>query len=954
MKRFILISTVTIVCVFCFSAKVFAQNKIRLKGIVRDVETNEPLIYASIALVDLEIVTMSDENGEFNFPLIPAGNHKLIVTYIGYAEYSNSFALSEDIELKIGMKRESLGLREVVVSAENSESGATSSIIKSQAISHIQASGLRDILQLVPGNISENTNLSEPGRINIREIGTDLNSALGTAIIIDNIPLSNDGNMQQSIETLNGITSVAGTGIDLRSIAVENIESVTVDIGIPSAEHGNLTSGAVHIQTKSGGSPYNVKLQADAHTKQAYLGKGYLLKDESGVVNFDFGYTQSYQHLVKQTDLYKRINGSAKYSNTFFRKKSPLLIDLKLNLLNSFDGEKWDPDMILEEKHYSRDRELQTNFATNWMPDKTFLTSLSLDFGFNKTWQKGFEKTWEQSSSGPTFFTTATKDGEYEISYGPSAYYSEVTYDGKPFNIYSKLKAKISRKTGSLTNNILLGAEWRTTGNNGKGRIFNSEKPPAGIGSRPRPFTNIPSLNQFSLFWEDKIRVEIGLTELNVMAGLRMDNFQPRGIFTSNGSISVDPRVNIRYEILNKNNNSLFNSFCLRAGYGQTTKAPTLIHLYPDKKYNDVESFNYYPDLIVYTTDVVEDTRNNNLKPSTGNKYETGIDFQISNTTGRITLFYEKFTDGFVPDQIFYPLHYRNYNTVDMGLHPFYVPGEGIFFEDKNTGKTVTVEFENDEKFASYSHYQNAENRIKKGIEYSLSTGTIKAIRTSFNISGAWFYTESYSMDAPYWERVYYSTYAENTSTQESFAVKFKDRFGYGNVAQRLNSSINIINHFPELRMLISLNTQVIWFEKDKRKLYPGQYNFYTLSKLRNYLENPQLFQDEKEENYYYFLPESYKFYDDIEHQYTIQDFEEPMHQNAIKKMPRFRFEEEIYPVLVKCDIKISKDIGDHFTLSFYANNFLNIRPWYLTKREGRYIRRNQVPYFGADIKMQF
>jgi len=40
--------------------------------------------------------------------------------------------------------------------------------------------------------------------------------------------------------------------------------------------------------------------------------------------------------------------------------------------------------------------------------------------------------------------------------------------------------------------------------------------------------------------------------------------------------------------------------------------------------------------------------------------------------------------------------------------------------------------------------------------------------------------------------------------------------------------------------------------------------------------------------------------------------------------------------------------------LSFYANNFLNIRPWHLDDRSGKYMRRNQQPYFGADIKMQF
>ncbi len=931
-----------------------AQNKITVSGIIRDNETNQPLIYANIALVEPGIGTITDDNGKFTLFSIPTGNYTLSITYIGYSEYSNTIHLTRDTLINTNLYKQSLGLKEVTVTAENSKSTTTSYKIENQAISHVQASSIREIMQLIPGNISENPNLAVPGKISIRETDVDLNSALGAAFFVDDIPLSNDGNLQESINVMNEMTSVAGTGLDLRSIPVENIESVTVDVGIPSAEHGNLTSGAVHIKTKTGSSDYSAKLQADPHTKQAYLGKGYLLKKDRGLINFDLGYTQSYRYLVKQTDLYKRINSTAKYSNTFFRDKSPLNLNLKVDLQNSLDGEKWDRDMILEEENYARDQTLRTSVTSNWLLNKSIITNLSFDFGFEKTWQKGFEKTWEQSTTGPNFFATATENGEYEISYGSSGYYSEVTYDGKPFNIYSKLKANLIKKFGASTHNILAGAEWRTTGNNGQGRIFDAERPPSGVGERPRPFTDIPSLNQFSLFLEDKILIELGSTQLNLMAGVRMDNIQPDGLFQTKGSINIDPRINADYQILNNRNNPVFDALSIRIGFGQTTKAPTLYHLYPDKKYNDIESFNYYPDLIVYTTDVVEDTRNYNLKPSTGKKYETGIDFELKKISGRITLFHEKFTGGFTLDQIYYPVQYRDYNTLSAGLHPFYIPNDGIYYYDESSEENIPIGYENGKKFVNYSSQRNADIRIKKGLEYNITTSTIDAIRTSFNISGAWFYTESFSNSAPYWVREQYTNYSGSTSSQESFVVKFSDRHGFGTISERMNTNFRIINHIPELRMLISLNTQVIWFEKDRRKLYSDKHKLYNLSELRNYLGIVDLFTYENEDEFYYYLPESYKFYDNIEHEYTANDFNEPLHQMAIKKMAKFRFEEEIYPVLLKCDIKVSKDIGERFSLSFYANNFLNIRPWYLTKREGMYVRRNQIPYFGADIKMQF
>ncbi|NOR76691.1 MAG: TonB-dependent receptor [Draconibacterium sp.] len=929
----------------------FAQDKITVSGVITNAETKQPILYANIAFPELGIGTSSNEKGEFTIQNVPIGSYTFAVTYIGYKEYSIRVTLKKNVDLRIKLKQQSLGLKEVTVTAENSTGSATSSKIKSEAIDHIQASSLKDVLQLVSGNISENPDLSKPSRISIREINDDINSALGTAIIIDDIPFSNDGNMQKSIQS--GFPSVAGSGVDIRQISVENIESITVDVGIPSAEHGNLTSGAVHIKTKAGGSPYNVKLQADPRTKQAYLGKGYLLKKDNGVLNVDFGYTNSYQHLYKQTDQFKRINVTTKYSKTFFRNKSPLIINVKLDFLSSLDGEKWDQDMLAEEEHFAKDQSMRGKISAGWSLNKPFITSLSLDAGYSKTWQEGFEKTLENSSSGPNFFSTATTNGEYEIFYGPSSYYSEVTYDGKPFNFYSKLKAKLYRKSDFITNNILLGTEWRTTGNNGDGRIYNLTKPPAGLGKRPRPFSDIPSLNQFSIFLEDKIEIGIANTNLNIMAGIRMDNIQPAGIFSTNGSINLDPRVNINYEIWNRNSKYTLRNVRLRLGYGQTTKAQTLTHLYTDNDYNDIISFNYYPDLIVSTTNVIQDTKNYNLEPAKSSKYEAGIDFQINKIKTRLTGFYEKHEGGFITDRIYYPMFYRDYDILDAGMNPYYIADEGVYYNDKTTSEPIALGFEDDEKFANYSQYRNASTRIKKGVEYSINFGKIKALRTSFVVNGAWLKTESYSTGAPYWNNEQYTIFEGNTSRQEVFAVKFKNRLGYGTVKERLNSNINIITHIPEIKMLVTLTTQVIWYEKDWRIIYENN-KLYSLSELRDYLNQPDIFVNDNEEDFYYYLPISYKEYDNIEHQYEIVDFENQLNQQTIKKKQKYLFDKRVLPPLVLCNIKISKDIAQRFKLSFYANNFLNIRPWHLDERSGRYIRRNQEPYFGADIKMQF
>uniref|UniRef100_UPI003217DAA7 TonB-dependent receptor n=1 Tax=uncultured Draconibacterium sp. TaxID=1573823 RepID=UPI003217DAA7 len=938
-------------CVLCI-LQVVAQQKVTVSGTITDTETKQPVVYANIAFPDLGIGTSSNEKGEFSIKNVPAGPYKLLVSYIGYQEYSLDMTLRKDVNLSIRLKQQSLGLKEVIVTAQNSTSGTTASKIKSDAINHVQATSLKEIMQLIPGNLSKNPNLADAGKISIREINEDVNSALGTAIIVDDIPFSNDGNMQKSIKA-GGFTSVAGTGVDIRQISVENIESITVDVGIPSAEHGNLTSGAVHIKTKSGGSPYSVKLQTDPRTKQAYLGKGYLLNNNKGVINIDAGYANSFRYISTQTDHFERINTSTKYSNTFFRGKSPLNIEVKLDYLKSIDEDTWDPDMKAEEEDYSKDQNIKGKISALWSVNKNFFKSLSFDAGYSKTWQEGFEKTLETTSSGANFFSTATEDGEYEIQYGPATYYSEVNYDGRPFSFYSKLKAKFYKKSDIITNNVLLGAEWRTTGNNGEGRTFDVNNPPSGEGTRPRPFTDIPSLNQFSVFAEDKIDLKLGETHLNIMAGIRMDNVHPSGPFSTDGSLNFDPRINIHYDIIKRNSNYTFRNLSLRLGYGQTSKAPTLTHLYPDKEYNDVVSFNYYPDLIVSTTKVLNDTRNYDLKAARSKKYEAGIDFQLGKVKSRVTGFYEKHEGGFILDRNFFLMNYRDYEQLDPDLSPYYEKGKGIFYDDPTTGESVVVPYELDEKYKSYEMYRNAGTREKRGIEYNIDFGKIQAIRTSFLLNGAWLRTETYKTDAPYWVQEYYTTYNNNISTQESFVVKFPNQYGYSVVNSRLNTNLSVITHIPELKMLVTLTTQAVWFEKNWRNIVEKN-NLYSLIELRDYLNQSELFSNEKEDDFYYYLPVSYRGYDGVENIYKISDFQESLAQQAIKKDQKYRYSKRTLSPLFLCNIKISKDIAQRFKLSFYANNFLNIRPWELDKRNGKYIRRNETPYFGADIKMLF
>jgi len=124
-----------------------------------------------------------------------------------------------------------------------------------------------DIMQLLPGQLASNPDLNHTNQATLRSTSSDNDdsnvSAQGTAIIMDGSPLSNNANLQVTntaeIGASGYFATVSGGGVDLRQIPADNIESVEIIRGIPSVKHGDLTSGAVIVNTKAGVTPFSAK-----------------------------------------------------------------------------------------------------------------------------------------------------------------------------------------------------------------------------------------------------------------------------------------------------------------------------------------------------------------------------------------------------------------------------------------------------------------------------------------------------------------------------------------------------------------------------------------------------------------------------------------------------------------------------------------------------------------------
>lgn len=182
---------------------------------------------------------------------------------------------TEDQPVTIKLKEENLSIDGVVVVAQRGSAGeSTSSIIGRQALDHIQATSLKDIFQLLPGNVvTSNPSLTTAGVFQNRTLDKyDSNNSFGAAIVVDGVPMSVNADM--NTKGGNGSTS----GVDMRSIGTDDIESVEVVRGIASAEYGDLSSGTMIVKSKVGVTDLKMRAKIYPGIYQFYAGKGLSLK----------------------------------------------------------------------------------------------------------------------------------------------------------------------------------------------------------------------------------------------------------------------------------------------------------------------------------------------------------------------------------------------------------------------------------------------------------------------------------------------------------------------------------------------------------------------------------------------------------------------------------------------------------------------------------------------------
>lgn len=455
---------------------------------------------------------------------------------------------------------------------------------------------------------------------------------------------------------------------------------------------------------------------------------------------------------------------------------------------------------------------------------------------------------------------------------------------------------------GNINNRILVGANFKSDGNLGDGKVYDPNNPPYRVLSsensspRPRKYSEIPFINQLSLYAEENLNWIMGKHELMVQAGARYD--------LVNGKSIVTPRSNLSFDILPQ-------KLWLRGGYGITAKAPTALYLYPENAYFDLVHFNTLnsssvpqDEQLFLATTRVFNTENRDLKIAANRKAEIGLDLMVKKMRFSVTAYDEQLKNG-----------YNLATTIDS-----YRLLEYIIYEqaEANPGTIPTLkEKERHNIFVSFATPTNDGRSHNRGVEFDFDFGRINAIRTSFVLNGAYMRSTDWNDGHSFSNQKNLNNLERNVGIYEKGAEKYE--------RERFTTTLRATHNIPSIGFVVTTTAQVSWLNKYWTTYGNDSILVSYISRVDGSVK-----------------PFNESMYNDPEFAYLKE----------VRSPTRF-ITESYFPVLL-INFHLTKEIGRNLKASFYANNMFNNRPLYESKRTpGSFTRLNIPLYFGFELALQ-
>lgn len=914
-----------------------------ISGKVVDAKTGEPVIGAAVNVEDTGIWAISDENGTFFLPDIRPGDYAVQFSCLGFVDKRLSFVVKKDIpNLTIKLDQNTLALNSVVVTAERDKEGMNTSLkFGANALNHLQMSNVTDISALLPGGKTVNPDLTTDNAVSLRSGGLAAgNAAFGTALEVDGVRVGNNASFG----------SMSGTGT--RNISTENVQSIEVITGVPSAEYGDLNSGMVRINTRKGLTPWNITFAVNPRTYQASASKGIDLMKNRGVLNVSAEWTRATQKLSSPYTSYTRRGFSASYSNTFKN-----VLKFEAGATGNIGGmnTKNDPDAYKGTWSKVRDNVLRANTSLTWLLRKSWITNLKLDASVNYNDNRSQDHAYGSSASMlPAVHSELA--GYYLADRLPVSYFSDKVIDSKELDYAASLKYEWFKKSGKRLSKLKAGVQWKANGNVGEGEYY-KDPSVAANGYRPRPYSQYPFMHNVAAYIEEDYTFPIGKTSLQISAGLRLENLFVKDTDYKNVS-SLSPRFNAKWKIS--------DNLSIRGGWGVSEKLPSFYILYPVQKYRDIQTFGFShgdSSSYVYYTQPYKMLFNENLEWQKNYNAEFGIEAYFLRTSVSLVGFFNKTKNPYTYQNIYTPFSY-NIMSVPSG---YTVPDNPEIRVDSQTGQvymrgsneefwTPMATKVTDKTFFESQMPGNGDDIYRTGAELIVDFPEIAPIRTKFRLDANYAYTH-YIDNTLNW--IYRTGWSHTSLSNRSYqyvgiyANGGESGTFNGKESHSLNANLTAITHIPEARIVITCRLEMSLLSRFRNlSRYQGREYAYNVNADGVESIGGSIYDSN---NYTAIRPVKYMDENGDVHDFTDKEASDPAFANLIIKSGNaYTFSQDGYGAYLSANLSVTKEIGDHVSLSFFANNFTNSRMYVTSKATGVSAIFTPAFYYGLTCRLKF
>ena len=896
----------------------FAQtDKATVEGVVRDSD-GKPLSFATMFIAELGTGVSTDLEGKFRFTGTKGTEYTLNVSYLNHVDKEVKMKAGSPEPLVIVLEEQSYELAEVVVMADYKKNQGSTAVINQQALEHIQPTSVADVLSLIPGGLFRESSATGFNRISLRQSGSDDNTSLGMAVVMDGIPQDNDG-FRASIPGLStdeySDRLGMNRGIDLKTLSTDHIRKIEIVKGISSAKLGNLSSGVIQTTSKIGITPAQLRMKVDPLTKLIYLGKGFRISPKMGYLHTGIDYTSVYDDRRDPMSKYSRLTGQVTYNNSVDVGDKTLFLFFKLSEVYTLNQAKED-ELTQDYNESFRNKYSRTgaSFKAQMYDLGKIVDNVEFIASADYTYDLIDRNRLVQTGT-PLPSPLATEEGESEGIYLPSTYYSPFQIENKPLSLLTQLNAESLFETRSFRHKVIYGLSWKRTKNYGEGVMVDMTRPPYPGNNeyvRPVPNRSIPALSVGAAYAEEQLKHSNRWFDFELNAGVRFTQmFNLDTKYTELRKLQVEPRINaaLSFNIDLAGGKSLRNMF--RFGFGQENKLPTLDYIYPDRVYKDMIVLNAYTKqddpfnhLITYTK--IYDVTNNSLRPNRNTKYEAGWDVEYEGYSLSLTFFKEHSDRGFESVAEYSPVRYTRY--VDP------IDGQPIVGRRPEKEDYVADPYAT---FVDMDIVRNSMKVEKKGLEYLLRFPKIIPLSTTVEINGA-YYDTRYSSGAPL---QYHPAFRDDDRPQPYVGIYRRQDI----TRQRIfNTNLWFNTNIPRYKMIFTTFFQFIWLNEEMRingDEYPSAY-FDTDGRMHTV--DDRILQSIKDGHTVWRHYHIYK-----------EDFSETL------------------PVSLTVNFKVTKEFSRMIRASFFVNNILDINPLY-KNRYNQNVRVWQKSFFGAEMTFSF